>query len=188
MAAKSAEGRASPALERLFREHAGKLREFLVRLSGPGLDPDDLLQEVFVVALRRSVDFPEGAPPAGWLFGTAVRVASSSRRNARLRRFFGLELASEHAGPTTPAALFESAEDSQKVYAILERLSEKKRAVFIMFELQGLTGPEIAELLGCPLKTVWSRLAHARQEFLEGLRRLEATEKERAQRGRQVRS
>jgi RNA polymerase sigma-70 factor (ECF subfamily) len=163
-------------LSHLFRSEAPRLRRFLVRLAGPGLDPDDLLQEVFLVALRKADTFPGGAPPAGWLFGAAVRVVSSHRRGARLRRFLGLDSASHLAGPHTPASLFESGEDSRRVYRVLDQIAEKKRTVFILFELEGLSGEEIARVVGCPLKTVWSRLGHARREFLAGMQRVQKQE------------
>jgi RNA polymerase sigma-70 factor, ECF subfamily len=165
-------------LNRLFREQADGLRGFLARLAGPELDVEDLLQEVFMVALRRANDFPDQTPPARWLYGVAVRVTSGARRAARVRRFLGLEQASEVPAPGTPASVFESEEDARRVYSVLNQMAEKKRSVFILFELEGLTGPEIAEVLACPLKTVWSRLGHAREEFLAGMQRWQARDQE----------
>jgi RNA polymerase sigma-70 factor (ECF subfamily) len=58
------------------------------------------------------------------------------------------------------------------VYAALNRLGEKKRTVFVLFELEELSGEEIAALINCPVKTVWSRLASARIEFADAVRLL----------------
>lgn len=158
-------------LAEVFRREAPRLRKFLVRLGGPGLDPDDLLQEVFLVALKKAAAFEGGEPPTGWLYGVASKVTSSTRRAQRLRRFLGLETGGAISTTTTPESLFLSGEESRRVYAVLDPIAEKKRTVFILFELEGLTGEEIAGVLDCPLKTVWSRLHHARREFLEGMER-----------------
>ena len=58
------------------------------------------------------------------------------------------------------------------VERVLERMSPKKREVFALFELEGLSGEAIAERLACPINTVWTRLHHARAEFVTVARRL----------------
>jgi RNA polymerase sigma-70 factor (ECF subfamily) len=73
-------------------------------------------------------------------------------------------------------------EAARRVDRILAKMSRKKREVFALFELQGLAGEEIADLLGIPLDTVWSRLAHARREFTKIGRSLELFEQTRASR------
>jgi RNA polymerase sigma-70 factor (ECF subfamily) len=161
-------------LAQLFQAHGARLRAVLARLAGPAVPVDDLLQEVFVIALAKIDRFGSQGPPVPWLYGVANHVASAARRRECLRRFLGLEEAHEPVGPGTPQSLFERAESAQRVYGVLERISEKKRTVFILYELEGLTGEEIAQALHVPLKTVWTRLVRARSEFAEGMRRDEA--------------
>ncbi len=162
-------------LEELYRAHAKAVRLLLVRLGGPAMDAEDLAHEVFLIAWRKLGQLAE-LPGRSWLLATAVKVAAAARRRARLRRFIGLEGAGPLRAAGTPATEFEKAESSRTVYAALEELSEKKRTVFILFELHGFSGEEIAGLLGCPLKTVWSRLASAREEFTARLSRGQAVE------------
>ena len=69
----------------------------------------------------------------------------------------------------TPERLLEGEQDLRLVYSVLDTLPEKKRAVFILFELQGLSGAEIADLLRCPLDTVKTRLHYAREAFFSEL-------------------
>lgn len=145
----------------------------VARLVGPSIHPDDLVQEVFVVALRREHQFAEGPPPA-WLFGVAARVAAAARRRARLREWVGLEPGHEPPDGATPESAFEQAEAAQEIYAVLDELSEVKRTVFILHEIEGRGGEEIAAILGCPAKTVWTRLGRARQEFTARMRRRRA--------------
>ena len=100
-----------------------------------------------------------------------MQLARAARRRRRLRRLFGLGSALGVPADSTPESLFESKEASRVVYAILERLSEKRRTVFILFELQELSGAEISAALGCPLATVKTRLFHARKDFEQELGR-----------------
>ena len=76
----------------------------------------------------------------------------------------------------TPERLLEGEQDLRLVYSVLDTLPEKKRAVFILFELQGLSGAEIADLLRCPLDTVKTRLHYAREAFFSELEHRQAAE------------
>ena len=111
-----------------------------------------------------------------WLNGIALRVAASARRRARLRQLVGLDADNEPTEPTTPVSVLETRRARQIVYRALEGISDKKRTVFILFELQGMTGQEIAETVRCPLKTVWTRLFHARREFLARVTAIEGAQ------------
>jgi RNA polymerase sigma-70 factor (ECF subfamily) len=157
---------AAPDLGRLYSEHARRLRGLLLHLGVAPAEADDALHEVFVVAWRRLSTLRDAAAIVPWLNGIAVRVASSSRRRARLRRFVGLDAAPEPASATTPASVLDARAARELVYRALDGIGEKKRTVFILFELHGMTGREIADTVGCPVKTVWTRLYHARREFV----------------------
>jgi RNA polymerase sigma-70 factor (ECF subfamily) len=169
----STSGALPVSLDDLYREHAQQVRNVVARICGPGIDPEDLVQEVFIVAHRRQAEFSAGLPP-GWIYGVAVKVATASRRRSRIRQFFGVEAAEAIPASETPASAFEKAEASRLVYAVLDKMSEKKRTVFVLYELEGLSGEEIAQAVGCPLKTVWTRLFHARKEFAERVRKTQA--------------
>lgn len=156
----------------LYEAHVDRVRGVLARMLGPGADVDDLAQDVFEVALkRRALVEAQGSGAGGWLCGVAVKLAQSRRRQRRLKQFFGLDRAEELANSDDTARGAEATEARRLVYAALDTLSEKKRTVFVLYELEQLPGEAIAELLECPLKTVWSRLAHAREEFEAALRR-----------------
>jgi RNA polymerase sigma-70 factor, ECF subfamily len=160
-------------VRRLYVAHAAGLRLTLQRLAGPGLDPDDLVQEVFVVALRKSSDLAAADSPAAWLFGVAAKVAATRRRSSTWKRWLGLDSAQELASAESPSRSLEQKQASELVQAALEVLSVAKRDVFVLFELQGLSGNETAQALGIPLKTVWTRLFYARREFAAEVQRLE---------------
>lgn len=174
------EGLSAAEFQRLYEEHADYVRGLLARLLGPGADVDDLAQETFLAATRRANWHRAGIPERAWLCGIAVQLARAARRRQRLRRFLGLVPALGMPADSTPESLFESKEASRIVYSILDRLSEKRRTVFILFELQELSGQEIAAALGCPLATVKTRLFHARRDFEQELGRWSADEQRRA--------
>ncbi|MHB8417680.1 MAG: RNA polymerase sigma factor [Myxococcales bacterium] len=170
------------AQRQLYESHADFVRRLLIRLGSPAADADDLVQETFVVAFRKWPAFDADrfvAREAGasaersWLYAIAVRVAAAARRRSRVRRFLGFDEAPEPVDPATPGSLFERAEARRQVHRLLEGMGEKKRTVFLLFEVEGLSGDEIARVVGCPVKTVWTRLFHARREFLRRLSREE---------------
>lgn len=148
-----------------YGEHVEFVRRVVARLSGPTGDIDDAVQEVFLVALRKRTSFAGRAAPSTWLYAIAQRVVMAVRRRARVRRLFGLDLGAAHRPTETPQQIFEHREASERLYRLLEGISDKKRTVFVLAELEGLPGEEIARIVGCPVKTVWTRLHHARREL-----------------------
>jgi RNA polymerase sigma-70 factor (ECF subfamily) len=161
----------------LYAVHAPALRAALRRLTDGRADAEDLLQETFVIALGQPQRLLRADSPRAWLYGIAVKVAAGHRRRAWFKGLLGLEAARDaaHAG-RGPEAAAQQRQAERLVQRALEVLSPKKREVFVLFELEGLSGPEIAAAVGCPLKTVWTRLFHARREFAARLQALTGAE------------
>lgn len=164
---------AAPSLteiKALYDEMAQPLRRALSRLAWQGADVDDLLQEVFIVALKRPDQLLTANSPKAWLYGVAVRVAAAARTRHRFRSFLGLESAGQVADDkNSPFDSVTRREAKTQVHRALGALSTKRRDALVLFELEGLSGPEISEALGIPLKTVWTRLHHARKDFEQRL-------------------
>lgn len=163
------------AVRSLYLQHGARVRQTLARLA-PMLDAEDLLHETFVIALERADALRRARQPQAWLFGVAVKLAATRRRSARVRRFFGLDEVSEVAAVDTPGRTVEQRDAQRRVQAALESLSDAQREVFVLFELQGLSGEEVAEACGIPVKTVWTRLFHARKSVSAALERALLTE------------
>jgi RNA polymerase sigma-70 factor (ECF subfamily) len=159
----------------LYVEHGAELRQALSRLA-PDCDADDLLQELFVVALGKVDALGQAQSPRAWLFGVAVKLATSRRRTVRLRRFLGLDAAVGLGGADSPGRTVEQRDAQRLMERALRPLSDAKREVFVLYELQALPGEDIAQALGIPLKTVWTRLFHARRDVAAELERLTAIE------------
>jgi len=151
-------------------------------LSPP--DADDGTQEVFLVASRK-LELIAVESEKRFLFATALRIASTRRRGLRRRReeprsWLGeedseLEFDREHSEPG-PERLAELAAARRDLSHILDGMKLEQRAVFVLYELEEMTVPEIAHLLELPSGTVSSRLRVAREEFDLSLRRLRARE------------
>jgi RNA polymerase sigma-70 factor (ECF subfamily) len=138
-------------------------------LGGLEADRDDIVQEVFLVVRRRLGAF-DGGNLAGWLYRIARRQVRDFRRRAWVKDVFTRRRHDEpddlpHHG-VGPAAALEQKEKQRILQTLLGKMQEDRRAAFVLFEIDGLSGEEIARVQGVPLNTVWTRLHHARKEFL----------------------
>jgi RNA polymerase sigma-70 factor (ECF subfamily) len=139
----------------------------LRRLRVPDPSLNDAVQDVFLVVHRRLEDFEGRAKVTTWLFGIALRVAKDYRRRAHVRRevFDESNFAQVSDPNSDTGAVAEQKQNLALFEAALEELELDQRAVFILFELENMTGDEIADSLQIPLGTVYSRLRLARQAF-----------------------
>jgi RNA polymerase sigma-70 factor, ECF subfamily len=160
-------------LEAMFRAHNGVVWRTLRRR---GLDPDaaaDATQQCFLVAAERINDIRADRERA-FLIGIALNVALTSFRSAsrwQLGDDLDLQPTSSHGGPG------EDQMDRRRTLELLDRAMARLDAdlleVFVLFEIEGMTSPEIAALIGIPLGTVASRLRRARESFREAVTRME---------------
>jgi len=153
--------------EELFRQHASFVAGFMVRLGLPRGEVDDAVQEVFIVAHRRGGYAPGPARPTTWLAEIALYVASTSKRSQRRRHAEADDDAVSRAVSEANSP-FDAAVHAQaltRVQQALDALDLDRRAVFVLFELEGESCDEIAAGLGIPVGTVYSRLHAARREF-----------------------
>jgi RNA polymerase sigma-70 factor (ECF subfamily) len=156
------------AFRELFRAHRQDVARLAHRMLGRQADLEDIVQEVFLQVHRSIRDFRHGARFSTWLYRVTVNVVLMHRRSAKSRPVFGE--APEHiaAVDQRPRA-DEQLERQRRVHAfhrLLDRLSEKKRLVFVLHELEGLAPGEIAKIVGSPVLTVRTRLFYARRELL----------------------
>ena len=155
-------------LERMFVAHHALVWRTLRRR---GMAPDaaaDATQQTFVVAAERLADINPDSERA-FLVGTALRMAMAMGRKAgRMSLEQDMDV---HAAQTTSAIDEQSA--VQLCDRALAKVDDDTREVFVLFELEGLSSPEIAALLEIPLGTVASRLRRARAQFRTVVARLE---------------
>ena len=148
-----------------FRQTVAWMRS----LGVPEAEIEDVAQDVFLVVRRKLVHF-RGGNLAGWLYRIAHLTVRNFRRRAWFKNLFSRsrEIDSmELAGPgTTPAMALERKQDQLVLAQMLARMSDKRRTTLILFEIEGYSGQEIARLHGVPVKTVWTRLHHARKDLV----------------------
>lgn len=153
----------------LYDEHAPFVGRVLQRLTGEGPHVDELLQETFVIAWKRASSFEGRSSERTWLYGIAANVARHHRRGlARFLSFRGLLQREEAVAPETPATPQDELARAQDVAAVrsaIDALPFKQREAFVLFELEGMSGEDIAGMLEVPVGTVWRRLHEARTAF-----------------------
>lgn len=153
--------------EALYRAHSTFVARFLLRLGARNEDVPDLVQEVFLVAHRRGGFTPGPAKPTTWLAEIAFRVSSDRRKKANRRRedsdTESVSLAP--AAGDSPGRRAEARQALQRVQAALDTLTPEKRAVFVLYEIEGQACDAIAAGMEIPVGTVYSRLHAARRDF-----------------------
>ncbi len=144
--------------------HVDVLWRTLARLGVPSGGVEDAVQQVLLVALRRLPEIEVGRERP-YLLGIALRVASDARRTLRRRREV---FAVEDAAPDTRAPQDELLHHKRKLSeleAALAELSDENREAFVLFEIEELSAPHVAEMLQVPVGTVASRVRRAREQI-----------------------
>jgi RNA polymerase sigma-70 factor (ECF subfamily) len=151
-----------------YREHVDFVWRVLARRGVATAELEDATQEVFVVAHRRWGAWDGQATMRAWLYGVACRVASTHHRGRRRaqRKHDSLD-----AGPPEPG-LDVRLEDRDRLAALaqaIDQLEPEDREIFVLAELESLTVPEIAQMLGRNLNTIYSRLRRARARIVRAM-------------------
>lgn len=162
----SGDDRVDPDLARTYREQYGFVWRSLRRLGVPDHAVDDAVHDVFVVAARRLREFEGRAAVTSWLFAVAVRVSKHQRRSiARHRRRKDALAAEVDAHRPTHSGDFARQDAARILHALLARLDDPLRHVYILMELEQMTGREVAAILSLNVPTVHSRLRSARTQL-----------------------
>jgi RNA polymerase sigma-70 factor (ECF subfamily) len=157
------------AFAELFQKHRSIVTAIAYRMLGPGADLEDVVQDVFLQVHRSLPDFRNQAKFSTWLHRVAVNVVLMTRRRAKSRPTYVQEEAGRHEPVDVPTP-DESVARTRRVEAfheMLDKLTEKKRTVFVLHELEGMAPAEIAEVVDCPVLTVRTRLFYARKELAQ---------------------
>lgn len=158
------------ALGELYDRYAGDARCVVARLGISRADVDDVVQATFLDVLRAAAGYDGRDNARPWVIGLAVMQVRRHRRSlsrlaARVKAW-ALEPKPRGATPEETSAV---SEEMARLQAALGALSEKKREVVVLVTVEGLSGEEVAAMLGIPVATVWTRLHHARRELGEAV-------------------
>lgn len=158
------------ALGELYDRYARHVWQ-AARRSLEGVDAEDVVHQLFIKLPEIAPSYDGRASCRGWLCGIAVRLAMRHRRGAgRFRRMLG-SFAHTVVGRTThdPERAAMGSQEMSALERALAALSEKKRVVFVLVEVEGLSAEDAARALGIPAATARTRLFHARKELQAAL-------------------
>jgi RNA polymerase sigma-70 factor (ECF subfamily) len=160
--------RARPDLEfrRIFDGHAAAVSRTLRYLGVPEADLMDAAQEVFLVVNRRFREFEGRSTLSTWIRQICLRVALSHRRRRGRRREDIVEQPPDAGVEAEQHSGLERREERLRLNRLLDALDDDQRAVIVLYEIELLPMREVAETVGCPLQTAYSR----RKAALERLR------------------
>jgi RNA polymerase sigma-70 factor (ECF subfamily) len=157
----------------VYNQHFRFVWRTLRALGVQERDTPDAVQEVFIVVHRKLPEFEARAKFTTWLFSICYRVARDRRRVAHVRRELPdqdtLDARVDEAD--SPARQAERRQELTLLERAFATLPDEQRAVFTLFEINGVGCEEIAETLGTPLGTVFSRLRLAREALRRAIAR-----------------
>jgi RNA polymerase sigma-70 factor, ECF subfamily len=150
------------ALGELYDRHQASVRRFITRATADAHDVDDLVQATFLTAAKIANRFDGRASCRPWLMGIAVQLLR--RRRHALARLLAVltTLGTHRPSASDPRANLQARTDLERALATL---SEAKRVTLLLAEVEELSCQEIAEMLGVPIGTVWTRLHAARRDL-----------------------
>jgi RNA polymerase sigma-70 factor (ECF subfamily) len=169
-----------PSFEEVYRETFPFVWRTVRRLGVGDSTRDDVTQEVFVTVYRRLGEFEGRCSMKTWVFNILMGIVRNYRRSRR-RKGKAQALSSTVIDPAIladanadPSELASREEAGRILHELLDGLSEEKAVVFVLADLEGMTVPEIAELVSANVNTIYSRLRAARREFDQALTRMHA--------------
>ena len=155
--------------DEVYRGYLSCILKWARAFGGPTSDLEDIAHDVFLVVRRRLGDF-DGENVRGWLYRITGRTVRDHRRRAWFRKIISRpnEAALEELVDPGRSAdeLLDERRKTDALSRLLEKMNAKRRVAFILFEVEGLSGEEIAALEEIPVGTVWRRLHQARKEFV----------------------
>ncbi len=159
------------ALRVLYAAYGRRLYAYAYRLTGSGPVAEEVVQDALLAAWRGAKSYRGDARALTWLLGIVHHRALNAVRRKQLPAQ-ELEHAAELAGADPgPELLAEAVERRQALRRALAQLSRDHRAVLELVFYQGLSLAEAAEVLGCPVGTVKSRLSYAKAHLQDILAR-----------------
>jgi RNA polymerase sigma-70 factor (ECF subfamily) len=163
------------AFDQLILKYRERLFAVIYNMTSNREDTADLVQDAFIKAFQSINRFAGQSAFFTWLYRIAVNSALTHLRKSKLRTFFSLEQVNENDQPSAEvvAALTDDTsgvergafvkELQEKLNEAMMKLSIKHRTVVTLFEIDGLSHDEIAEVMECSVGTVRSRLHYAKQ-------------------------
>ncbi len=149
-----------PDLARLFDAEQDRLLALCLRLTNDRATAEDALQDTFLLACRHAGSFRAESTPETWLYRIAIRAAQARRERDRTAR-----TRDRSRPPPAPESPAPETDETASLRAALDALPDHHRLVLTLLSLRGLPARLVAEILGIPENTVYTR-AHAARKAL----------------------
>jgi RNA polymerase sigma-70 factor (ECF subfamily) len=159
----------SRAWRELHRRYFPIASAFLRKLGVSERDLEDATQEAFLQVHKYLPRFRRESELSTWLYRICITQARKARRRARVSEALRGILSLVPAEQLVSAPSFCEDAARKRVEQALSRLPAGERAAFVLYEMEGVPGKQIAEILDCPEATVWRRLHYARETFRRAL-------------------
>ncbi|MBL8728206.1 MAG: RNA polymerase sigma factor [Planctomycetes bacterium] len=164
---------------RALAEHADSIKAYAARLLGDAIAAEDVAQDSFLALYRHLNQVPVAAFRP-WLFRVARNLCLDQLRRRKFKLSLFRDLQKDDDQPFTlsdadaaaPDQIAETREANQAIEHAIEELPTKFREAFLLCEVEGLSYEDAAAIMGCPVKTVSTRLFRARQRFKSLVSRL----------------
>ena len=160
---------AEAAFAVLVEGHGSMVLHVCRRILGDRHDAEDAAQATFLVFARYASSIRRTDSVASWLYGVAARVSTRARRDDARRRL--RERRGAARTMATPRDDRDNSDHWPELYEELDRLPERFRLPIVLCHLEGLTYEQAARRLGCPVRTVQSRLTRGRARLRDRLAR-----------------
>ena len=157
------------ALTDLIRATQRDVQRFLAPLTDAA-DVEDLAQETFLRAVRALPEFAGRSSVRTWLFAIARRVAADDVRRATRRPRVAALADWQSSAESADAGAHPRFDEQHALHDLLAGLAPERREAFVITQVSGLSYAEAAEVCGCPVGTIRSRVARAREDLVEAMR------------------
>jgi len=154
-----------PSFAEVFRTYSSFVWRVLLRMGVAEADVEDVAQEVFLGIHRNLPRFEGRCSLRTWVYGICHRRAVDHRRRAHTRYEIATEEPPDAGQEGGQDEGIDLAQARASLNQVLDSLDDDKRAVFVLFEVEQVPMEEVAEIVGCPLQTAYSRLYAARRKI-----------------------
>jgi len=157
------------AFDLVVRRYLRRAFAIAYRVLGHREDAEDLVQDAFLTALERIASFDVSRPFGPWFFRIVVNRGLNARKSRAIRRTEAMPADTLEAAEPSPAGMYERIEIRDRFQAALEGLSQRQRLIVELADIDGMSGVEIAALLGVSQGTVRWHLHMARHALRKAL-------------------
>ncbi|MBD3347243.1 MAG: sigma-70 family RNA polymerase sigma factor [Chitinivibrionales bacterium] len=165
----------------LFNRYKSKVAGIVFRSLGPGIDGDDVIQQVFISLFKSLAHFKGLSSFDTWVYRISYKVCTDQLRKKYRKRKLNIVEFDNIEGSVkdekfSPEMVLQQKELNEKIFSALMKMSIEKRMVVVLYEMEERTVEEIAAIIKKPSGTVKSRLFHGRKELKKHLSRYLDTE------------